>query len=254
MSEEASIIKFVKLLAILSLFASFASKANTPHLVFASIDIVHISEPHPDYNSGLAIELLDQMSQSLNFTYEVNFYPLSRGVDLVRRGKADGFIGIYYSDKRAEFMDYSQVVLYQDEMRLFSKPSLDFDWGGDGAQLKDKRIALVRGGAYGEVINKNRHYMQVVEVNSVDQQFKLLDKGRIDLTAYNTRTAPIAIARLQLTGKFISHQPALDIRRGYFAFAKRSKHKDMLKQFDQFLLQLEKTGELKALQQHFNPQ
>ena len=194
------------------------------------------------------------MSGELNFTYEVNFYPLSRAVDVMARGKADGLIGVYYSDKRAEVMDYGAVPIYQDEIRLFSKPTLELEWDGDQKQLHNKRIALIRGGFYGPFLNKYKHNMEVIEVNSVSQQFKLLEKGRIDVTANNIRTAPVTMSVLQFEGKFISHLPALNIMPGYFAFSKRSKNKDMLKKFDQFMLELAKTGELKALQQRFNPQ
>ncbi len=170
------------------------------------------------------------------------------------RGKADGLIGVYYSDKRAEVMNYGAVPIYQDEIRLFSKPSHNFQWDGDQKQLDNKRIALIRGGFYGQFLNKYKHNMEVIEVNSASQQFKLLEKGRIDVSANNIRTAPIMMSELQFEGKFISHKPALNVMPGYFAFSKRSKHKDMLKKFDQYMLELEKTGELKALQQRFNPQ
>lgn len=222
--------------------------------MFAAIDIVNIVEDKVDHSEGLAIELLNRMSHQLNFTYDVNFYPLIRAVDLVRRGRADAFIGIYYSKTRAEFMDYSEIALFQDEMKLFSAVNANFNWQGDIEQLKNKRIALVRGGAYGAMLNKIRQEMHIIEVNSVNQQFNLLAKGRVDLIAYNGRTAPLILAKLKMTDKITSHLPALNIRRGYFAFSKHSKNREILKKFDQYMLELAKTGKLKALQQRFNQQ
>lgn len=232
-----------------ALLLPFSAYSKHTHLVFATFNMTHIIEQHPDHNSGLAIELLDQMAAQLDFTYQVNFYPLTRALDMVRKGKADALIGIYYNDKRAELMDYGKVAIYQDEIRLFSKPELEFTWQGDPLVLNNKSIALLRGGSYGQLLNKQSQNMQVMEVNSVTQQFKLLGKGRVELIASNLRSSSVVLDRLQMQQAFVSHQPALTQVPGYFAFGKNSKHKAMLAQFDQFLLEMEKSGKLKALQQ-----
>lgn len=233
---------------------SFPIKADTPHLVFASANIINISEQHTDSNSGVAIELIQSMAQTMNFTYEVHFYPWSRAVDVMRQGKADVLIGVYYSDSRAELMDYTQVALYQDEIRLFTKYGSEFDWQGDINQLLNKRIALIRGGSYGRALDHFKKNMEVMEVSSVEQQFKLLHKGRIDVTANNVRNTWPILEDLKLQYNFTSHKPALALLPGYFAFSKKSKYVTWRKKFDEYLLKANDSGELKALQQRFNPE
>ncbi len=201
----------------------------------------------------MAIELLATMSQQLHFTYEIYYYPWSRAIDVMRHNKADVLIGVYFSDDRAKLMDYGKVALYQDEIRLFTNYGSEFDWQGDMNQLLNKRIALIRGGSYGRALDHFKKNMQIIEVNSVEQQFMLLHKERIDLTANNVRTTLPTLEKIKLKYSFTSHRPPLAILPGYFAFAKKSKHHDMLEKFDEYLLKMNDSGELKALQQRFNP-
>lgn len=235
------------------LFASVPLHAETPHLIFASANILNISEQHTDNNSGMAIELIQDMSQTMNFTYEVHYYPWSRAVDVIRQGKADVLVGVYYSDSRAEIMDYTQVALYQDEIRLYTNYGSEFDWQGDINQLLNKRIALIRGGSYGRALDHFKENMEVMEVTSVEQQFRLLRKGRIDVTANNVRNTSPILEKLKLQYNFTSHKPALALLPGYFAFSKKSKYVGWRQRFDNYLLKVNETGELKALQQRFNP-
>lgn len=231
-----------------------SAQANPPHLVFASVNILNISEQHTDHNSGVAIELIREMSRIMDFTYDIHFYPWSRAINVMLQGKADVLIGVYYSDSRAEFMDYTQIALYQDEIRLFTKYGSEFDWQGDINQLLNKRIALIRGGSYGRALDHFKTNMEVMEVTSVEQQFRLLHKGRIDVTANNVRNTWPILEELKLQYNFASHKPALALLPGYFAFSKRSKYVDWRKKFDDYLLKVNETGELKALQQRLNPE
>lgn len=222
--------------------------------MFASVNILNISEQHTDHNTGVAIELIRDMSRDMNFTYDIHFYPWSRAIDVMRQGKADVLIGVYYSDSRAEIMDYTKIALYQDEIRLFTNYGSEFDWQGDINQLSGKRIALIRGGSYGRALDHFKKNMEVMEVTSVEQQFRLLHKGRIDVTANNVRNTWPILEGLKLQYNFSSHKPALALLPGYFAFSKKSKYLDWREKFDNYLLKVNETGELKALQQRLNPE
>ena len=236
-----------------SLFPSFLLACAKKHLVFASVNIVNISESNGKTNSGVAIELLNQLSAKLDFSYEVNYYPWSRAIKVMQSGKADALIGVYYTPARAEFMDYGRVALYQDEIRLFSQRQDKFTWLNNMAQLQNKRIALIRGGSYGANLDEYKNQMAVMDVSSVDQQFMLLAKGRVDFTANNVRTTQQILNRLGLQHQLVSHTPALTVLPGYFAFSKQSKYKALLAEFDQYLTELESSGELSALQHRLNP-
>lgn len=238
---------------MLLLCCSALVKAEPVHLTFATANILNISEQHADHSSGVAIELIEQMAQEMGFSYDIEFYPWSRAIEMMRKGKADVLIGVYYSDNRAEIMDYTKVALYQDEIRLFTNYGSEFDWQGDMNQLLNKRIALIRGGSYGRALDQFKTNMEVFEVGSVEQQFRLLHKNRIDLTATNVRTTLPTLERLKLQYNFTSHKPALAVLPGYFAFSKKSKHQALLPKFDEFLLRKNKNGELKAIQNRFNP-
>ena len=246
---------FKYLIIIVFFILSFGSKANAiPHLIFASADIKYISEDHTDYYRGVAIELLDEMSSRLGFTYKVRFYPWSRAIQVMRLNQVDGLIGVYYSDDRAKVMDYGKVAIYQDEIRLFSHYGSNFKWSGDVNQLSNRSIALVRGGSYGRALDHFKSNMQVVEVSTIEQKFRLLLKDRVDLTANNVRNTWPLLQQLKLEKDFVSHQPALTIQPGYFAFAKGSKHKALLEKFDEFMQNKNNSGELKSLQKQYIPQ
>lgn len=245
---------FKSLIFIVLLALSYAASANSGHhLVFASANIQFVSEDHTDFYRGVAIELLDEMSSQMGFTYEIKFYPWSRAIQVMRLNQVDALIGVYYSDDRAKVMDFGKVAIYQDEIRLFSHYGNNFKWTGDINQLSNRSIALVRGGSYGRALDHFKSNMQVVEVSSIEQKFKLLLKDRVDFTANNVRNTWPLLQQLKLEKDFISHKPALTIQPGYFAFAKGSKNKELLKKFDQFMQNKNESGQLKALQQRFIP-
>ena len=242
------------LIWVLCLFAAYKVNAKPNlHVKFASADILYVSEHHKYHNEGMAIELIEQMSRQMNFSYEILYYPWSRAIQVMAQNKADVLIGVYYTPGRAKLMNYGSVPIYTDEIRLFSRPQNPFKWQGNINQLNDLTIALIRGGSYGQTLDAYLENMNVVYVSSVAQQFKLLNKKRVDLTANNVRNTWPILANLQLEQAVKSHQPVLTKQPGYFAFAKVSKHKNLMLKFDRFLNKKQQSGELQALQKQFIP-
>ena len=229
---------------------SIAAK-DTPHFVFASAQFLGITVERNGKPHGLAITLLDKMSKEFQFTYEVQYLPWKRALQMAEKNKVDGIIGAYYSDERSRFLDYGTEAIYQDEFVLMSLKSAPFEWSGNLEQLHGKSFSLLRSASYGDWYDEIKSELDIIVVSTSMQQFELLKVGRAELIVNNQRTSPVNIRKLNLQDKVRFHKPALTIREGYFTATKQSKLVPYLAKFDKYMALLSASGEMEQLRNQF---
>ncbi|ACA88242.1 substrate-binding periplasmic protein [Shewanella woodyi] len=121
------------------------------------------------------------------------FYPFTRATLLVKTGKADGIVGLWYRKEREEWAEYSQpivplnIVLYKRKDRDISYEQL--------SDLQGLRIGIGRGYANPAPFTQAKLFTE--ESSSDELNMKKLFLGRVDLVLigrelarYIIRTGP----------------------------------------------------------------
>ena len=192
----------------------------------------------PDILRALAA----QLGQSLHF----DLFPWARAQSMVAQGQADILVGPYKSPERLEQFHFSERPFYQDQMVFYARSGTP-DWDGQYESLREKRIVIINGWAYGEEFDAARQSLNVSVTNSVESALTMLALGRVDLFASNRRNTEPVIPLLALEGKVAPQERVLATQRGYFAFPKRPEYLALRQRFDRAFNSFGDAGELLKL-------
>lgn len=226
-----------------------AKAEKSLHCVSGSfIDII---EQKNGQLTGLAVELTRLIGADLNLDIKIDILPFSRALQMAEQGKADCFIGAYYSKQRAQHLDYGQTPIYVDKINIISLKNDDFVWQGDYLTLQNKLLGILRSGAHGEEFDRQKDKLTTIEIGSSRQQFQMLELKRLDLILNNPRTSSNLVRKFNLKDKITIHWPAISTRPGYFAFSKKSELNKLSNKFETQMLQLKRSGKLQQLQHKY---
>jgi polar amino acid transport system substrate-binding protein len=188
-----------------------------------------------------------QLGQSLHF----DLFPWARAQSMVAQGQADILVGPYKSPERLEQFYFSERAFYQDQMIFYMRNGAP-DWDGQYASLRDKRIVIINGWAYGDEFDNARPLLNISVTNSVESALTMLALGRVDLFATNRRNTEPVIPLLSLEGKVSPQERVLATQRGYFAFPKRPEYQLSRVRFDRAFNAYVDSGELQKLGRRLN--
>ncbi|WP_229509138.1 ABC transporter substrate-binding protein [Massilia sp. CCM 8734] len=204
--------------------------------------------------SGMAAEIIRAIAGELGQPVHFELYPWARAQSMVAQGQADILVGPYKSPERLASFAFSERPFYQDQMVFFSRSNAPFAWDGSYASLRDKRIVIINGWAYGDEFNAARDQLTVSVTNSVESALTMLSHGRVDLFASNVRNTEPVIPLLALEGKVLPVGRTISLQRGFFAFPKRPEYDVMRARFDRAFNAYVDSGELRKLGKRLNVQ
>ena len=203
--------------------------------------------------SGIGVELVRMVARQLNDTVRFEIYPWPRAQAMVGQGQADILVGPYKTPERLLSMAFSQRPFYRDQMVFYRHSENEVEWNGDYRALKERRIVILNGWAYGERFGAAaRGGLRVSVANSVESGLRMLSLRRVDLFATNRRNAEPVVAALRLTGAVRPMLPAIEVQDGYFAFPRDAGHDALRAAFDAAFNTLVDAGALKKLGQRLD--
>lgn len=233
---------------------SFALLAATPvmaqpqELVVVGAHFERVFELSKDGRFiGMGPEIIRTLAQRMGYAVRFEIYPWARAQAMVAQGAADILIGPYKSPERLASMTFSERPFYQDEMVFYTRAGAGVEWQGDYAALKETRMVIMNGWAYGGEFDRARPKLRVSVTNAVENGLKMLISQHVDLFATNRRNTEPVIARLQIAGNVVPLAKVIEVQRGYFAFPKRAESDRLRVQFDQAFNAMVDSGELKRL-------
>jgi polar amino acid transport system substrate-binding protein len=201
---------------------------------------------------GLGAELLRLMAARTGHTVRFRMVPWARAQAMLVQGQADILIGPYKTPERIASMAFSDKPFYQDQMVFYTRQDASFGWDGDYAVLKNRRVVLLNGWAYGADWERVRPGLQVSVANNVENGLKMLVHNHVDVFVSNRRNTDPVIARLGY-GRQVKPLPKIiEIQNGYFAFPRSPTFDKLRLQFDQEFNNLIETGELKRLGKRYD--
>ena len=152
-----------------------------PAFAGREINLVATNYP-PFYAEGLpeqggVSQVVKEAFKRQGYHATIKFYPFARGSLLVKNGKADGMIGLWYRKEREQWVDFSapiqpvQIVFYKRKDNALSFSKL--------ADLKPYTIGIGRG--YANPPEIFAAGLMTEAANSDEMNFKRLLSKRIDL-------------------------------------------------------------------------
>jgi polar amino acid transport system substrate-binding protein len=198
--------------------------------------------------SGIIIDILTQLQTYTEKSFEIEVVPcpFSRCIKMLTQGEVDVFGGLFRTPEREKLMQF----VHPPYLAIFS--SFVFFARRDSnitvsnyEDLKNKRIALIRGGVYFKRFNEDQSLTKVA-VPSERVAIDLLLKGRVDLVIAVEDTAEVAMNALE--------QPTSQLKKvdyrytntiyGHMAFSKAFAQSTLAEQLSQGMIDMTKSGGL----------
>ncbi|MFT5758128.1 MAG: ABC-type amino acid transport substrate-binding protein [Alteromonadaceae bacterium] len=104
--------------------------------------------------------------------------PWIRAIEEVNQGAIDILVANYWTEKRAKKLVMTKEIA-RESLNVFTlktKPFVFNEWH----DLKNKRGVIPRGMALGKAFKQYRKHINLIEVNTHQQIFKMLNKERVD--------------------------------------------------------------------------
>ncbi|WP_049722992.1 substrate-binding periplasmic protein [Gilvimarinus polysaccharolyticus] len=133
---------------------------------------------------GIVVEYVTELLARENITLKLTFLPWSRAVAEAQRGTFDGLLTAAIDEAPNMSFTRAPISYYQDCM--YTKPSSEWQYTGLES-LADKRLGVVQGYGYTELINRyiaGANESQVVALrgaNSTSRLWDMLLLGRFDI-------------------------------------------------------------------------
>lgn len=221
-------------------------------LLVAGAHFARVYERANERFSGMGPEILRSLAPQLGQPLHFDLFPWARAQSMVAQAQADLLVGPYKSPERELLFAFSERPFYVDQMVFFARANALFEWDGDFASLRDKRIVAINGWAYGDEFDAARNSMTISLTNSVEAALAMLAVGRVDLFATNRRNTEPVIPLQALDGKVAPLSRIIALQRGYFAFPKRPEYDALLARFDRAFNAYVDAGELRKLGRRLN--
>ncbi|KRP63819.1 substrate-binding periplasmic protein [Pseudomonas orientalis] len=207
--------------------------------------VVLASEEWNDYTnndgSGLAWDVLRRVFEPAGVTLQIRSVPYTRSIGLAQRGEVDGWVGSYRDE--AEHVLYPQWPFDADHIYALGLATLPTP---NLATLGDYRLAWVRGYKYEQYLPNVRRFNQVQRRSGI---LSMLQYGHADFYIEALTEAKYVLSQAQDPALFkLTHIAELPL---YVGFADTERGRALMAVYDQRLASLVKTGELKAIFDHW---
>jgi polar amino acid transport system substrate-binding protein len=200
--------------------------------------------------AGLAVEIVSRVFQQMGHSMKVDLYPWARSLAMVKHGDADCIFTLYHSPEREQFLDYSNETLLAQTIYLFARKGTSVSFNGDLSSLKGVQIGTAHKVNYGPRFEEARPQLKIDEAPTIEQNFRKLAVGRIDVVPSHLYTA---VSTLELPSlkphaeKIVRIPTPVEIVPSHIAFPKVKNMTALRDAFDAELRKLVASGEYRRL-------
>ncbi len=227
------------LLIVLCAFTSLVQAQDVPGKVMLA------SEEWNDYTnkdgSGLAWDVLRQVFEPAGITLQTRSVPYTRSVGLAQRGEVDGWVGSYRDEATGVLYphwNFDSDHIYALGLASTPAPTV--------ATLGNYRLAWVRGYKYEEYLPNVHRFNQIERRDGI---LPMLQHARADFYIDALTEAKYVLNQADDPSKFtLTHIAELPL---YIGFADNERGRALIAVFDQRMAALVKSGELKAIFEHW---
>ncbi len=201
--------------------------------------------------TGLFFEIVKKVYEPDGIQVSYEFVPWKRAQKMVAQGDADAMLSVWkeHADKEGQIIPkYPMFVEYT--AALFLKGKFP-EWKGIES-LSGKEVVWLRGYDYHTTPGIKDIKFNWSEVDDYDQAWGMIDRGRVDIyvDALIDLDNYIRDHKMDMEKKY-----RLEILRGenaYVAFTNTDRSKNLAQRFDERIMELYRSGELKKLYEKWN--
>lgn len=205
-----------------------------------------VSEPWPPYvfeqdgkAMGFDYETAKAVLESMGHTLHFRFYPWKRCLSMMRDGQADALLDVDINEERKAFMAYPSVPLSASETVLFFDKRRPFEFTSIN-DLVGKTVSTQLGYYYTKEFMDSDLFTKH-PVRKVDNGFRMLLAGRVDLTVANRNFGLYMAKRTGLLNKLGHTSTPLSGGMNYLAFSRKGNHPDLAEEFATALTRFKST-------------
>jgi polar amino acid transport system substrate-binding protein len=185
---------------------------------------------------GLAVDIVGAVLARMGHTLSVEVLPWTRALALVELGQRDCVLNLFHSAERARYLDYSHVSMLPQIIYFYARDDHAPQFEGDLGALAGRRVGTVLSVRYGQRFEAARANLRIQEVPTLEQNFRKLELGRIDLVPSNLYTASATLRGMApAPAHVVKLARPLDSVDTFFALAKSRQLSPLREHFDREL-------------------
>lgn len=160
--------------------------------------IIAAADPWPPFldpsspTEGLSLEIIRAAYKTQGYSVEMKYVPWARAMDGVKKGKYDIIPNAWMTEKRKEFLMFSEPYAV-NKVKFIKRKDDSFEFNGMES-LAGKTIGTVRGYSYGDVFMGATNFKRE-EVNDFITNIKKLIHNRLDLAIEDEIVGRVIIAK-----------------------------------------------------------
>ncbi len=230
---------------LLIVLCAFTSWGHADEVPVVPGKVLLASEAWDDYTNadgrGLAWDVLRKVFEPAGITLQTRTEPYTRSVGLAQRGEVDGWVGSYRDEAKGVLYphwNFDSDHIYALGLASTAVPTV--------ATLGNYRLAWVRGYKYEDYLPNVRRFNQIERRDGIPS---MLQHGRADFYIDALTEASEVLKQADDPSLFrltpIAELPL------YVGFADNDRGRGLMAVFDQRMAALVKSGELKAIFEHW---
>lgn len=248
--------KLRKFIVLCTLVMFSATDVVADNSNFASVTFVEESGWPPftpdkigQVKEGLSYEILSEIFNRLDVKIKLELLPQKRMLHYLKNGQRDGVSLISNNSERSEYLLFSDALLTQTDYFYFNADAIeDFNWKSY-RDLKKYILGVVAGHNIGEkfeqaIINEK---LPVNRVTTEAQNYRLLEKGRVDLILSDPYTINYYRKRFDSKLNLKRADKAFISKSYHIAISKYSPFVSLLGPINEVIKQMKLDGSLEAI-------
>lgn len=231
-------------MCLLGLPSCALSANQTLHLV--TLDYPPYVETNSRQVSGIAVELVETIFAELNQPITIQVLPWARALNNVQYGRSDAVFTAFKNDEREQFADYSEQVLFTQNISLIVKAggtllSDDF-FASDFSLLSICAVNRVSYGKRMDALLASGVFRVIFVRNKTEECAQLVLANRADVWVNNEFGARSILIAQELEQSLVILSPPLESTPSYIAFTKQRDHQLIRAKFDSVLEAMKQDG------------
>lgn len=167
--------------------------------------------------------IIDELSRRINISIKlIHVGPWSRAQSEVKSGRVDLMAGAFYTNERADYMDYFTPVLLHTTSVVWQSKDKPFPYN-DKEDLVGKWGVTVINNSFGQEFDQYaQRNLNILEVASLSQALRMLAADRVDYVLYEKSPAQAYATMLGLENSVVPVTPYISREGLYLTMSKKS--------------------------------
>jgi len=233
-----------------SLLLVLAGQAYSSPLRLVSLHYPPYIETVDGKVDGIATRIVREAFRRIDQPISIEVLPWARSILYIETGQADAIYTIFKNSEREKFADYSQQVLFDQTISLFTLKERHIAYDGRFKTLSGYSFCAVNKVSYGEIFDQAVEAGVINQINSTtsaSQCAQMLTKRRVDIWVNNTYGGFHVADALSLLPSLKVLEPIIQSTPSYIAFSKQNQLTDIRDKLDKALEEMKRDGTYTAM-------